>query len=90
MNPINKAVMNLKDDARAAGREAAKENGTRAQDRALIGAYGRNVKAAHEGAQKFGWWGTAMALILNEETNKAFTKASGRTIEGWDNPEDED
>lgn len=89
MNPINKAVMNLKEDARVAGREAANESGEREQNRALIEAYGRNVQAAHDGAKKYGWRGQAMAEILNDQTNKAFEKASGRKLPGWDEEEDD-
>lgn len=89
MNPINKAVMNLKDDARFAGHQAAQENGEHSQNRALNEAYGKNVKAAHDGAQKFGWSALGMAQLLNDQTNKAFEKASGRKLEGWDEEEED-
>lgn len=90
MNRINKELINLKEDARIAGREAAKAGDEHAQNKALMEAYGRNVKAAHEGAPEFGWDAYGMAQLLNTYTTKAFEKAAGRKIEDWDDADDED
>lgn len=74
MNPINALIEELKTQAKLAGANAATAVGDHEAECALIGAYGRNVRAVTE-AKDFPGSRERLITLLNKVTTDSFNAA---------------
>lgn len=79
MNALNATLDALKNTARAAGREAAALPTEHERTTHLVGAYGRNVRGAWDGAERFDWNAYTLTDRLNRLTTAAYESARPHT-----------